>query len=334
MKIIILAVVCLLTVAVASRATVASNTVEIVYNGTTATVTVAANISDYITDKSDGSSHVKLIQSASVNDAIGEISYILSGTSDDGEFYLEGNYKTTIELNGLTLTNPSGPAINIQDGKRIKVKVNEGTTNTLTDGVNKNYNGCLHIKGHSEFRGKGTLNVTGNSKHGIYSKEYIQLKNTVINISGAVKDAIHCKEYFLMESGTINITKAGDDGIQVELDDEADKTGATSEHEDENSGNFYQTGGILNFSGYNGKAVKADGIITFKGGARNFSTSETEDATGIEEMRNGENEIMRNEIYDLQGRRVNSQFSILNSQLHNGLYIFKNGNTTVKRFVK
>ena len=294
MKQIIMTIACLLTVAAACRAAVASNTVEIVYNGTTATVTVAANISDYITDNSNGSSHVKLVQSASVNDAIGEISYILSGTSDDGEFYLEGTYKATVELNGLTLTNPSGPAINIQDGKRIKVKVNEGTTNTLTDGKNDTYNGCLHVKGHSEFRGKGTLNVTGNSKHAIYSKEYIQLKNAVINISGAVKDGIHCKEYFLMESGTVNITQAGDDALQVELDDEAEVTGTTTDHEDENSGNFYQNGGILNFSGYNGKAVKADGTITFKAGARNFSTTETEDVTGIEEMRNDENEEMRN----------------------------------------
>jgi len=323
MKKIIMAAVCLIAVAVASRAAVASNTVEIVYNGATATVSVAANISDYITDKSDGSSHVKLIQSASVNDAIGEISYILSGTSDDGEFYLEGTYKTTVELNGLTLTNPSGPAVNIQDGKRIKVKVNEGTTNTLSDGKNDTYNGCLHVKGHTEFRGKGTLNITGNSKHGIYSKEYIQLKNSVINISGAVKDGIHCKEYFLMESGTIKIAKAGDDGIQVELDDEADKTGTTAEHEDENSGNFYQEGGILNFSGYDGKAVKADGTITFKAGTRNFSTAETEDATAISQI---VNDAVATEVYDLQGR--------LSAATRKGIYIFKNGNTTIKRYVK
>lgn len=323
MKKIITAVVCLIAGLAAGHAAPASNTVEIVFNGTTATVTIAANISDYITDKSEGSSHVKLIQSASVNDAIGEISYILSGTSDDGEFYLEGTYKTTIELNGLTLTNPSGPAINIQDGKRIKVKVNEGTTNTLSDGKNDTYNGCFHIKGHSEFRGKGTLNVTGNSKHGIYSKEYIQLKNAVINISGAVKDAIHCKEYFYMESGTVNITAAGDDGIQVELDDEAAKTDATSEHEDENSGNFYQDGGKLYISGYDGKAVKADGTITFKAGSRNFATSETEDVTAISPI---ENDTAATKVYDLQGRRTTITKS--------GLYIFKNGNTTVKRFVK
>ena len=323
MKKIITAVIWLFAGLAAGYAAPASNTVEIVFNGTTATVSVAANISNYITDKSNGSSHVKLIQSASVNDAVGEISYILSGSSDDGEFYLEGTYKATVELNGLTLNNPSGPAVNIQNGKRIKVKVNEGTTNTISDGKNDTYNGCLHVKGHTEFRGKGTLNVTGKSKHAVYSKEYIQLKNTVINVSGAVKDGIHCKEYFYMESGTVNIAAAGDDGIQVELDDEADATGATSEHEDENSGNFYQDGGKLYISGYVGKAVKADGTITFKAGTRNFSISETEDVTAISQIKNP---TAATEVYDLQGRRTTITQS--------GLYIFKNGNTTVKRFVK
>ena len=323
MKKTIIAAICLFAGLMTGHAAPANNTVEIVFNGETAIVSVAANIADYITDKSNGSSHVKLVQSANVNDAVGEISYILSGSSDDGEFYLEGTYKTTIELDGLTLTNPSGPAVNIQDGKRIKVKVNEGTTNTLADGVNKNYNGCLHVKGHTEFKGKGTLNVTGNSKHAIYSKEYIQLKNTVINVANAVKDGIHCKEYFYMESGTVNISAAGDDGIQVELDDDADATGATSDHEDENSGNFYQDGGKLYISGYAGKAVKADGTITFKAGTRNFTISETEDVTAISQI---ESDSAAGEVYDLQGRRTTIKRS--------GLYIFKNGNTTVKRFVK
>ena len=99
----------------------ADNVVEIVYNGTTATVSVAANISNYVTDQSNGSAHVKLVQSQNVNASVGEITYILSGSSTDGEFYLEGSYKATVELNGLTLTNPTGPAINLQNGKRIEV---------------------------------------------------------------------------------------------------------------------------------------------------------------------------------------------------------------------
>jgi len=283
------------------------NTVEIKFNGSTATVTVASNISSYITNKSSGS-HVKLVQSASfaginktVDNEDGEIIYVLSGTSTNGEFYLEGSFKCTVELNGLTLTNPSGPAINIQNGKRISVSAKKGTTNTLTDGANEDYNGCYHCKGHTKFKGKGTLNVVGKSKHAVYSKEYIEVKNLTMNITSAVKDAIHCKEYFLMESGTVNITGASDDGIQVELSSDP-ATGQTTDHEEENTGNFYMTDGTLTISGYGDKAIKADGNITYSGGKRNFSTTDTQTYAGIDDLF-GSTAATRH-VYDLQGRQV------------------------------
>lgn len=306
------------------------NTVNIVYNGTTATVTVASNISSYVTVTSGTSSHVKIVQSADFagvdansDNEDGEIIYSLSGTSTDGEFYMEGSFKATVELNSLTLTNPSGPAINIQDGKRIEVSAKKGTVNNLTDGANDTYNGCLHCKGHTKLKGKGTLNITGNSKHAVYSKEYLEIKNLTLNITAAKKDAIHCKEYFLMESGTVNITGATEDGIQVELDGTT-STGITANHEDEDTGNFYQEGGTLTISGYGGKAIKADGSITYSGGTQNFNTSDTSAATGISQI---ENEASADATYyNLQGRKIIT--------ISKGLYIFKNGNTTKKILVR
>ena len=281
------------------------NTVEITFNGTTATVTVANNISSYITNNSSGS-HVKLVQAASfAGNNVGEITYVLSGKSADGEFYLEGSYKCTVALNGLTLTNPSGPAINIQNGKRIDVSVKSGTTNTLTDGPNEDYNGCFHSKGHTEFKGKGTLNIVGRSRHGIYSKEYMELKNCTVNITAAPKDGIHCKEYFLMESGTISISGVEDDGIQVEQDTKATVTGQTTGHEEENSGNFYMEDGTLNVAvlDYGGQHVKADGTITYGGGKHSFTTTATSiSAPSTFNLQPSTSTI----IYDLNGVRRSS----------------------------
>jgi len=330
MKKILSAIAILLTTANTAEA-IDDNTVEITFNGTSATITIADNIKSYVTDNSNGSSHVKLIQSANFSgvDATtdnedGEIFYVLTGTSTDGEFYMEGSYKATVELSGLTLTNPSGPAINIQNGKRISLSAKKGTTNTLTDGANEDYNGCYHCKGHTKLKGKGTLNVVGNSKHAVYSKEYIEVKNLTLNITAAQKDAIHCKEYFLMESGTVKISGANDDAIQVELDGLA-STGTTSDHDDEDSGNFYQTGGTLTISGYGGKAIKADGEIYYNGGTQNFDTSDTTVAAAIETVQ-AATDNGNGDCYDLQGRKVNAAKP--------GLYIFKKGNTSVKRFVK
>ena len=316
-----------------TTSTVSDNTVEIVYSGSTATVTIADNISNYVTCSSGTSSHVVLVQNsnfagidATADNEDGEIIYSLSGTSDDGEFYLEGAYKCTVELNGLTLTNPSGPAINVQNGKRVALSAQKGTTNTLVDGANDTYNGCFHCKGHTKLKGKGILNIVGNSKHAIYSKEYIEVKNLTLNVTGAVKDGIHCKQYFLMESGAVTISGAGDDAIQVELKDT--NTGETVDHEDEDTGNFYMEGGTLTISGYTGKAVKADGTISFIGGTQNFDTTDIEEnasTTAITETLSSES-TSGSEYFDMQGRKVTGTAP--------GLYIVKRGNTTRKVIVK
>ena len=286
------------------------NTVEVIFNGTSATVNIANNISSYVTNQSGSSSHVKFVQSesfsginASADNEDGEIIYVLSGSTSNGEFYLEGAFKCTVELSGVSITNPSGPAINVQNGKRVSVSIKKSTTNTLTDGANEDYNGAFHSKGHTKFKGKGTLNVVGNSKHGIYSKEYLEIKNCNINITKAVKDGIHCKEYFFMESGNVSISGAGDDGIQVELSGNA-STGVMPQHEEEDSGNFYMANGTLTISDYEGKAIVADGTITYSGGTQNFDTSDTKILAGIEDIQASKPSRIQDGIYDLQGRKL------------------------------
>lgn len=302
MKKIMISLLALLMTATGFAAT--TNTVTIVFNGNTATVTPTSDIAGYITVSSGNSSHVKIIQSDQVSDATGEIFYILSGSTTDGEFYLEGSYKCTVTLSGVSITNPSGPAINIQNGKRVDVSVKSGTTSRLVDGaVETEYNGAYHCKGHSKFKGKGTLYVTGNSRHAIYSKEYIEVKNCTINIQSAVKDAIHCKQYFLMESGVVNIAGAGDDGIQVELKDLV-STGETVDHEEEDTGNFYMTGGTLTISGVGNNCVKTDGTISFTGGTQNFDTTNISEnnAAGVDGVTASDNAAT--EVYDMLGRRL------------------------------
>ena len=138
-----------------------NNTVTVVYNGDTATVSVADNVTQYLTVTQEGA-HVSIAQCDTLAT---EITYTLSGTSTDGEFYMSGSYKATVELNGLTLTNTtpvySGAAVHIQNSKRINVKVITGTTNTLVDAASGSQKGCLYVKGHAEFKQYGTLNVVG-----------------------------------------------------------------------------------------------------------------------------------------------------------------------------
>lgn len=242
--------------------TLSNNTVSVTYNDTTATVVVADNISQYITTTISGA-HVSIAQSSEVSE---EITYRLSGTTSDGEFYMSGSYKATLELDNLNLTNlnpvNSGAAIHVENGKRIKVKVLAETTNTLVDAATGSQKGCFYVKGHPEFSQQGTLNVIGNKKHAIKSDEYLSVKDATINVTSAQGDGISCNQYFLMESGSVNISGTSDDGIQCDLDGTA-STGITEDHEDEDTGNIYISGGNITItsSALAAKGIKSEGDI-------------------------------------------------------------------------
>ena len=265
-----------ITSMVVDKSEVVDNQVTVAYNGTSAKVTVAGNVAQYLTPVVSGA-HVSIAQS---DDLAEEVTYTLSGESTDGEFYMSGSYKATVELNGLTLTNTtpvkSGAAVHIQNGKRIKVKVCNGTVNTLTDAASGSQKGCLYIKGHAEFAQKGTLNIIGNVKHGIKTGEYFTLKNSTINITKAVGDGINCAQYFQMTSGTITISGIGDDGIQCDIDNTTTgSTGETTDHEDEDSGNVYLEGGdiTINVTADATKAINAEGDIRATGANISATTS-------------------------------------------------------------
>lgn len=259
-----------------NEATVEDNTVAVVYNDNTAAIAVAGNIAKYLTISVTGA-HVNIAQS---DDVAEEITYKLSGSSDDGEFYLSGSYTSTIELNGLTLTNTnpvtSGAAVHIQNGKRIKVKVQDGTTNTIADCANGSQKGAFYVKGHPEFSKSGVLNVIGNLKHAIKSGEYIELKEATLNVTSAQGDAINCAQYFLMKSGRITINGVTDDGIQCDIDDtDTGSTGETTDHEDEDSGNIYIEGGsiTMNIAGKAAKGIKSEGDIIISGSTIDVTTT-------------------------------------------------------------
>lgn len=247
---------------------VEDGTVSVSYNGTSASIVVAGNVAQYV-EPTVSDAHVTIEQSDNVgDDTCGEITYVLSGTSTDGSFTLDGSYKASIELQGLTLTSTLGAPLDIQDGKRISLSVKKGTVNTLTDSADGSQKGCIACKGHLELKGKGTLNVYGNTAHGIYSKEYVELKNATVNILSAVKDGLNCNQYFLMESGELNISGTGDDGMQVSYKDDTDR-------EAEDTGSIIVSGGTINIAttATAAKGMKAEGNISITDGSVTVSTS-------------------------------------------------------------
>ncbi len=226
--------------------------VNVTYSGSTAKVTIPGALAQYLTVATSGA-HVSIMQSASL---ASEINYTLTGSSTAGSFYMDGDYKATLTLNNVSLTNPDSAAINIENGKRIAVDI-EGT-NALVDGTSGSQKACFMINGHSEFTGSGTLALTGKTKHALWGDEYVQLKKTftgTITVVSSVKDGFSINQYFKMNNGTVIMTAPGDDGIQVET---------TGEATDANNGQIMINGGTLNINvaADGAKGIRCDSLMT------------------------------------------------------------------------
>lgn len=235
--------------------------VDIVWDGTTATVTIPSSIKGVTSSVSGG--HVT-ITSTNTTD---ELLYTLSGTSSNGSLTLNGSYKLTMHLNGVNLTSAKGAAVDIECGKRVEVKLIKGTVNTFADYAGGSQKGAFYCKGHLELKGKGTMNVTGNAKHALCSKEYLQLKSSLgeLNILGAKSDGIHCGEgdktnpensRFTMNGGKVTISKCGNDCIDAD-----------------DYGSMFINGGTatLNISQNDGAGLKCDSIIYMTNGTINLN---------------------------------------------------------------
>lgn len=180
----------------------------------------------------------------------------LSGETTTGSYTYVGAYKTTLTLSGVNISNPKGAAIDIQCGKRVTLELKKGTTNVLDDGKNGSQKAALYCKGHLEIDKSGNLTVTGNAKHAIAAKEYVQVKNGVgeIRILSAASDGIHCGQFFQANGGSFIISNVAGDGIQAEVALDGEPI----------DGQMIINGGKfdINITADDASALKADSLIT------------------------------------------------------------------------
>lgn len=178
--------------------------------------------------------------------------YILKGSSSQGRFKLYSSKKSAIVLNNVSLTNPTGSAINVQSKKRVYLVLADGSENTLKDGSSyvteydpsdptsaEKQKGTYYSKGQSIISGAGRLNVQANYKHGIDTKDYLIIRPSVnLYIEAAAGNGIKCEntaegEGLIINGGVLNI-----------------KVDATA-----------------------GKGLSSDGVITINGGRITVITS-------------------------------------------------------------
>ena len=186
-----------------------------------------------------------------ISSTLGKIGYQVKGTCSNGSLKIYSEKKFRLLFNGVTLTNPTGPAINIQSGKTVYASIVNGTTNTLCDGATysapvigsngeeEDQKGTLFSEGQLIFdgytNGTGTLNVTSHGGHAICSDDYIMVRGGNINILSAAKDGFRTKDKFIIGRAeaysptiTINATSNGIECTEGTLTIEAGKLDITA----------------------------------------------------------------------------------------------------------
>ena len=223
---------------------------------------------------------------------------VLSGSTTDGSLLVYRQQQYGIKLNGVSIKNNDGPAINNQCGKWLYLDIADGTTNTLTDGTSYtdivvngttiDQKGCLFSEGQVYVKGTGELAITGNCKHGFASDDYIVIDdNVTLNVYSSAGNGIKVNDGLWINNGNIGISVTADAARGIKCDSVVVISGGSTtistsgdcvydtEVQDYSSAacikcesQFTMTAGTLKLtsSGDGGKGINCAADVVFSGG--------------------------------------------------------------------
>ena len=207
------------------------------------------------------------------------IRYVLTGETNDGFFKLYSSKKQAIILNGVSITNPDGAAINNQSKKRTFIVLNDGTKNYLTDGTNysdatdnEDMKACFFSEGQLVFSGSGYLEVDANCKAGIRSDDYVRtMPKSNIFVDASSGNGIRGNDAVIVTGGVINVNVTGtaDKGISTDGEIRIDGGRTTIL----TSGGYEYDEDDKDYTACSG--LKADSVVTINGGELNIMSTGT-----------------------------------------------------------
>ncbi len=247
--------------------------VAIAYSGATATLTGDV---DKVTVSKTGAD----VTITSTTDKYLQLT--LSGATTDGSLLVNSEKAWGLVLNGVSINNQDGPAINNQCSKWLYLTLADGTENTLSDGETYaerdiDQKGTLFSEGQVQILGNGLLTVNASAKNGIASDDYIVIDGgtLVIDVNSDGGRGIKVNDGLTINGGNTTITTSGDCKIETK-DGVRDTTSAAGIKSDSL---FVMTDGMLTITskGDGGKGINCSKNVEFKGGTLNITTTGSND---------------------------------------------------------
>ncbi len=216
-----------------------------------------------------------------VNATRSNVPYVVSGSSTNGSLTINSSNPFFMALSSLSLTSGSTAAINI--ATPAAATLNLRGSSTIADNANSPINGALYAAGALTVNGSGTLQITGNAKHGILVDGIMTVDSGTINIVDTDSDGIHGSSNLVWNNGTLNIAAAGSDGLDfsgtvaIANGNLTIHTSTEGQRSIKVTQAFTMTGGTLHFiiNGNDCKGIKGDASVTINGGTVDVQVSGT-----------------------------------------------------------
>lgn len=244
---------------------------------------------------------------------IGDLVYVLSGTSTDGSMNITTDKKFIILMNNVTLANPDGPALKVSGDKRCTLHLTEGTSNSFSDGSESATKGTIYSDGRFELQGTGTLTVNGLHKNGIHAKGSFTMLEGTLQIPQTANAGLNV-DGFIMYDGNISITNTANASKGLKSDRDIviyggnlviNANGTVELEELDNIGydpsycsgmktdsNVFIYGGSISITcpatNVAGKGISADGNITITSGTVNITANGSNTNANIYTNEDGE----------------------------------------------
>lgn len=192
--------------------------------------------------------------------AVGE--YRISGTLDAGQIVVdtgEDAMEVTLILEGVSVTNPKGPALWIKQAKKVHLQLADGSSSLLVSGTEADLaafddtrsGAALYSEDDLSIEGGGSLTIRGYLNNGVTCKDDLKIRSGSLDVLGA-NNGVRASESVTVSGGELRIV-SGNDGLK------------TSSAEKEGKGFIEISGGSISVSS-GGDAVDAVTELRISGG--------------------------------------------------------------------